>query len=160
MDVKISGKFTYEIIRKGNVIESGEIKNAVTTVGMNYALDTIFRGTSQISTWYCGLIDNASYTALAAGDTMASHTGWIELADYDEAARQTWTPSAASARAIANGTQMTFTISATKSVKGFFINSVSTKSGTLGTLWATGLFDTVRSVVDGDEIKVTYTVSG
>jgi hypothetical protein len=156
----LKGVFHFEQYRNGRKIDEWDVRNGIVTVGLNYALDTIFRGTTQISTWYAGLIDNVSYSALDNADTMSSHAGWIELTTYDEAARQTWSPGAASARAITNGTQMTFTASATAAVKGFFVASNSTKGGTTGTLWCTGLFDAVRNVLDGDEIKLTYTVSG
>ena len=43
-------------------------------------------------------------------------------------------------------------------IKGVFLNSDAT--GTAGTLWATAAFASTVSVVNGDTLKVTYTVSG
>lgn len=56
------------------------VPNGVTNVGYNLMLDSTFRSDqiTPIVLWYIGLISNQSYTALAAGDTMSSHTGWTE----------------------------------------------------------------------------------
>src|SRR3972149_7153411 len=63
--------------------------NGITNVGVHYLLEVGFRdgvapNPAQIATWYAGLIDNASFTAVAAGDTSASHAGWVEADEYDE----------------------------------------------------------------------------
>jgi hypothetical protein len=55
---------------------------------------------------------------------------------------------------------MTFTINASATLYGLFISSVSTKSGTTGTLWATAAFTSTKAVSSGDTLKITYTVSG
>lgn len=134
--------------------------NGITDVGLNHILDTQFNGGTAVTTWYAALIDNASFSALAAGDTMASHTGWIEATTYDEATRPEWTAGAASARSITNAATVDFTINATKTIQGIFITSNNTKGGTTGTLWSTAAFGSTVSVADGDTLKVTYTLSG
>lgn len=151
----ITGKFTYTVTRGGVIIAKGKSHNASTTVGNNYALNTSFDAGTRLDNWYLGLIDNASFTALAAADTMASHAGWIELTAYDEATRVEWAPSAASGSVIVS-TAKTFTMNASKTIKGMFLNSVSTKSGTTGTLWATGLLDATQAVVATDTFALTY----
>lgn len=132
------------------------VPNGTTTVGLNAILDIMFHGTTQVTTWYAGLIDNASFSALSAGDTMSSHAGWIENVDYDEAVRQTWSEGAASG-GVTTGSVGTFTMNATKTIKGLFITSVSTKSGTTGTLWCTAAFGSNQSVTSGQTITSTYT---
>ncbi len=158
----IGGHFDVECIDgvTGESKWKERLKNGVNNLALNNVLDVYLGATAKISTWYCGLIDASGYSALAAADIMSSHAGWTESADYTEAVRQTWTPAAASSQAVANGTAMTFTINATKTIKGVFLNSVSTKSGTLGTLFCTAVFaEGDRAVVSTDLLKVTYTVS-
>lgn len=158
---KPKGFFTVDCFDKdGQLKWSQAFPNGIVDVGINYLLDAGFNGGTQVSTWYMGLIDNAAFSALANADTMASHAGWAESAAYDEAARPEWTAGAAGSRAVTNGTTVDFSMSATATIKGIFITTVATKSGTTGTLWSTAAFSSNASVTDGDTLKVTYTVSG
>lgn len=157
---KVKGKFSYELIRGGKVVAEGEFKNAATTEGRNLMLNAMFHGTSPITTWYIGLIDNGSFSALDEADTMASHSGWIEDEDYSEANRVTWTEGSASASSITNGTTCDFNIDTNGSLQGAFLTSNDTKGGTSGTLWATGLFGSPPlTVTNGDVLRLTYTVT-
>jgi hypothetical protein len=133
--------------------------NGITNVGKDHALDIVFHAGTQVTTWYIGLIDNSGYTAVAAADTMGSHAGWNEFTTYSESVRQEWTEGAPSSQSITNGTPATFSINGSGTVKGVFITSVSTKSGTTGTLWSTALFASNISVINGDSLKITYTVN-
>lgn len=131
--------------------------NAATTVGLNYMLDTSFRGTSALSTWYVGLINGSGYSGVAAGDTSSSHSGWTEYQSYAESVRQTWSPSAAAAGVLINGTVMTFTNGgASASIQGIFAISNSTKGGTTGTLFATAVEASPRSLAAGAAYQVFY----
>ena len=133
----------------------------VVTVGFNYLLDAGFVGGTPITTWYMGLISNAATITLASADTMSSHAGWTEFTSYTEATRPQWTVGSASGGANTNSTVVTFTVSGTgNQVYGFFVNSVSTKGGTTGTLWVTGAFSTVRFPTAGQQMKFTYTIRG
>ena len=153
----IGGVFGYELIRRGRIISRGRGKNGVTTVGLNDMLDDYFRGTAQISTWYAGLVDNAAFTALAAADTMASHTGWSESTAYSNANRITYSPAAASGGIITNTASVAaFSINATATIKGAFLTSNNTKAGTTGTLFSTGAFDATQAVVNADTLNITY----
>lgn len=155
------GKFQIEHRNNlGELLGVYDIDNAIVDVGLNHILGVEFGAITQVATWYIGLIDNASFTALANGDTMSSHSGWIENAGYSNSNRPTWTAGTASARSITNGSTVDFTINATNTIKGIFITSDNTKSGTSGTLWSTASFGSTVSVTSGDTLKVTYTVSG
>jgi len=135
-----------------------DFRNGITNVGIHYLLEAGFRGGSAISTWYAGLIDNSGYTGVAAGDTMSSHSGWTEITtQYDEAARQTLTFGAAATRLIT--ASVSFTMNASKTVQGIFVNSVSTKGGTTGTLWSTALFSSAPGLVAGNVLTANYTLS-
>ena len=136
--------------------------NGIVDVGMNHILDTQFHDDTPITTWYIGLIDNASYTGLSDSDTMASHAGWIENTDYTGSAnRPAWVEDAAAARAITNSTTTDFAIDASITLKGIFITgTAATVPGNTGVLWSTALFASAVSAVNGDTLKITYTVSG
>lgn len=156
---KLKGRFQIEHIRDGKVLQKIDQPNGITDAGLNKILDVMFHGVTAIGTWYIGLIDNASYSSLAAADTMASHAGWIELVAYDEGTRVEWSEGAAASKSITNATALTFTMNASKTVKGIFVSSASDKSGATGTLWSTAAFGSTVSVVSGDLLKVTYSVT-
>lgn len=158
--LKIGGRFFAQCINPdGSIAWEEEFKNGMTNVGLNAILNVVFVAGSQVTTWYAGLIDNAGFSALAVGDTMSSHGGWVESTAYSESVRQTWGAGTSTAQSTTNATVMTFTLNATVTIKGAFINSVSTKGGTTGTLMATGSFATARAFTSGQALKLTYTNS-
>jgi hypothetical protein len=157
----LRGKFTVVHLDKdGNTKGEYEFPNGIVDVGLNHILETTFNGGTQITAWYVGLINNAGFTALANADTMASHSGWAEAAGYSEATRPEWTAGTAASRAITNSSTVDFTINATATIRGIFITSSPTKSGSAGTLWSTAAFSSPASVLAADVLKVTYTVAG
>lgn len=157
---ELVGTYRVEQWRNGEMIGVREGKNLITTAGKNSMLDIMFHAATQITTWYFGLVDNASFSAFAVGDIMSSHSGWIENVDYTESVRQTWGVGSPVSASITNPTAATFTINAnSKTIHGIFVTSVSTKSGTSGTLWNGVAFSSNLAVNSGDLIKVTYTVS-
>ncbi len=155
----IGGYFTMECRDKdGKLKWSDRLKNGVTNAGLTNLLDVYLRQQSN-STWYISLIDLASYSALAAADTMASHAGWIENVNYTAATRPAWGPAAAASQSIANSSVVNLTMNASVTIKGAFLTSVSTKSGATGTLFCTALCSTGdRAVVNLDVLAITYTV--
>jgi hypothetical protein len=138
-----------------------EFPNGIVDEGMNHILDTQFTGSTQVSTWYIGLVDNSGWSAFADADTLSSHSGWAEFTSYTESNRVTWAEDAASSRSISNSTTADFSINATGNLKGIFVSSNNVKStGNTGTLWSTAAFSSVVATANGDTLKVTYTVSG
>jgi hypothetical protein len=157
---KLSGHYSIEHRDKAdNLIGIYPIPNGIVDVGKVSLLDVYFRNQAQIATWYFGLVNNAAFSAFAAADTMASHSGWAEMVGYDEATRVAWAPDAAAANSISNTTAATFAINAAATLKGIFVSSSSTKSGTSGTLWSTAAFAATVDVSNGDSLKLTYTVN-
>ena len=159
--LSIGGTFKLECFNaSGELKWSEQLKNGVANAAINSLLDVYFRGSAQITSWYIGLIDSVSFTALAASDTMASHGGWIEATSYTQAARPAWAPGAASSQLLVNAATVDFTINTTKTIRGVFIASDSTKGGTSGILFCTALpSEGDRAVVNTDTLKVTYTLS-
>lgn len=147
--------------RDGEKIGEYSLENGVTNVGKDYILNAGFNSGTQVATasWVIGLIDNASYTALAAADTMASHTGWIEFTGYNQANRVAWGQANSSGQSVTNGTPATFDLTANGTLVGIFIVSQNTKGGTTGTLWSTGTFSSTVPVSTGDQFKITYAIA-
>jgi hypothetical protein len=132
-------------------------KNLVTTEGLNHVLSITLDAGTQITAWYVGL---AGAGTKAAADTMSSHAGWAVVADYSESVRQTLTLGTASAGSIDNtASKATFSINGTATVAGAFVTSSNTKSGTTGTLYGVVDFSSSRSVISGDTLTVTVTLT-
>lgn len=159
------GTFSVECVDASGVTQwQEELKNGVTDVGIASFLNVYLRAQTQLANWYIGLIDNSGFTALASGDTMASHGGWSEVGgtNYSDTTRVLWSAGAASGGAVVNGTTSDFHMvnGSALTVKGLFLVSDSTKGGTAGVLFATAAFTGGTQVVNsGDTLKVTYTVS-
>lgn len=164
------GTYTIECIGPdGQVKWTDVIDNLVVTVGKNLALDTYLAGSAYTVVGpFMGLISSVSYTAIAAGDTMASHTGWTEAgatnAPTYTAPRKTAVWSAASAGAKALSAALSFAITGTGTVKGCFLvygtGAVSTIDNTAGTLYSAGLFSGGDKVVANlDTLNISYTAS-
>ena len=156
----LQGRYLFECYGPdGQLKWRDTLDNLVTTAGKNDLLDKYLAGSAYTATWYLGLISNTGYTAVAAGDTSASHAGWTESTAYSDATRQapSWGAAASGSKA---STATAFAINATATIKGAFLISNSTKGGTTGVLYSAGLFSGGdRAVVSGDTLNVTYTAS-
>ena len=157
----LKGKYYVEHYRNGELLGKYEVFNDITNVGKNYIFDVMFNDGTQIAnnSWFIGLINLTSFSALAAGDTMSSHSGWIEFTAYSQSNRVAWGSGAAASQSVTNATPATFDMNGSGTVKGIFITSSNTKSGTTGTLWSTALFSADVPVVNGDQLKITYTLN-
>jgi len=139
--------------KDGNIKWEENEKNIIVTAGLNHVLDVEFHATTQVTTWYIGL--KAAGTPVAA-DTMASHSSWAEITDYS-GNRKEWTEGAASSGSMTNGSSVDFSITGTATVAGAFLNTAAT--GTAGTLYGVVDFSSARSVINGDTLQVTVTVT-
>jgi hypothetical protein len=145
------------------------IENVVCTAGKNLALDTFLAGSAYTVTGpFMGLISSVSYSAVSAGDTMASHAGWLEAggatAPTYTGNRKTAAWSAAASGSKALSTALSFAITGAGTVKGAFLcygsGAVNTKDSTAGTLWSAGTFTGGDKVVaNGDTLSCNYSSS-
>lgn len=146
----------------GNLKWTEDFPNTVVTVGKNDMLDKYLAGTTWTTgTVYMGL--KGTGTA-AAADTMSSHAGWSELnISSSSGARLSVSFSAASAGAKATSAAVSWSITAAgpTTVAGCFIviGGTSANANTTGTLFSAGDFSASRSVVSGDTLNITYSVS-
>jgi hypothetical protein len=145
---------------EGNLKWVEEVPNLTTNAGLNDILNTYFKGSSYTAAWYVGLVDNASFSALAAGDTMSSHSGWLESAAYSNGTRPALTLGTVASQSVDNSaSKAVFNINATATINGAFVASNSTKSGTTGILYGEASFGATRSVQNGDTLSVTITLT-
>lgn len=156
---KLRGHFKVEITRKDGTIENFEFDNDIVNVGKNMILNVMFNSATASATWYVGLISNTAFSALAAADAMNSHAGWAESAVYSGGVRPTWTVGSASGQAVTNSSPVVFNITSSDTLYGIFICDNNTISGTSGNLWATAAFASTVPVNNGDQVKITYTIS-
>lgn len=144
----------------GNLKWRDEIQNLVTTGGKNDALDKYLSGATYTAAWYIGLISSSGYSAVAAGDTAASHAGWTEATQYSQASRPTAAFSAAAGGSKSLSAPLSYSINASVTIKGCFLISNATKGGTTGVLYSAGLFSGGDKVLQsGDTLNVSYTAS-
>lgn len=156
MKIKAQGVFNITIRRRDGEVKKYKFYNGVTVVGINDLLDAGFSAGTQRTSWYFGLIDNSGFSTLSENDTMSSHAGWSESTAYSDATRRIWNAGTPSSKKITTTVASTFNINASATLRGLFLCSDNTKGGTSGILWATGLFDSVETVGNGDSVDVEY----
>lgn len=161
--LRLKGRFRFDCFdARGRLKWSAIAENIVTTEGLNDALDKHLAGSAYTAAWYMGLVNNAGFTAYAAGDTAAQiggSNGWAEFTGYDEATREAITWSAASSGSKAASAAASFTINTGATIRGAFLASSSTKGGTSGVLFDEADLDSSRTVVSGDTLNVTPTIT-
>lgn len=168
--VHASGVYVVECIgADGKLKWRDEFPNTVTTAGKNLLLDTLLSGSGYSVTGpYMGLISSASWSAIAAGDTMSSHAGWLEAGGANaptySGSRKTVAFNAASSGSKAASAAASFAITGSGTVKGGFLvlgsGASATVDNTGGVLYSAGLFSGGdRAVTNGDTLNVSYTAS-
>ena len=147
--------------RYGGLLWEECVKNITVTQGLNDILTKYFTGSSYTAAWYVGLVNNASFTAFAAGDTAAQiggTNGWIEDTAYGAGVRQTLTLGSASSGSISNtASPASFTMNASGTLNGAFLASAN--SGTSGVLYAEASFGSTQPYSSGNVITVTCTLT-
>ena len=136
-----------------------DIKNLITTVGLNLTVSTIL-GNSAAGAVVMGLKGTGTPSA---ADTQASHATWDEVGGTNAPAytgsRQTPTFGSASGGVIATSSPNVFAMTSSGTVAGCFINigGSATKDDTTGTLFSVGDFTAgSKTVTNGDTLSVSY----
>lgn len=165
----VQGVFTMECHdADGTLLWREAFDNVVTTLGKNLLLDTTLAGSAYTVVGpYLGLISSVSFTATAAGDTMASHAGWLESGGAN-APTMSSTRGACAWSAAANGAKplsaaATYSFNGAGTLQGAFLvlgtGAVSTVGDTNGTLYSAGVFGTPQPVISGNTVSTSYTAS-
>jgi hypothetical protein len=159
-----------------------DMPNAITDEGRSKLLNVMFNSGTAITAWYMGIVDSTSYSALAAGDVYTQIGGtnaWKEYTHYTDdlnsnsaVTRPSWGAGAAGVvshvASTTNATAAVFDITSGGSglVKGLFITGGLSSAQTKGdattgnVLWSAALFTGGDvTILTGDQLKVTYTVS-
>lgn len=138
------------------------IDNVVTTVGKNDILDKYLKGAAYTQTFRMGLKGTG---AAAAGDTQASHAGWLEVglanAPTYTAPRKDVVMGAAAAGVSTSPAQV-FAMTGSGTVAGCFTNNggSATIDNTTGVLVSAGDFTAgSKSVTSGDSISVVFSLT-
>ena len=140
----------------GSVRWEEDLSNLVVTVGKNDLFNQYFRASGYTAAFFVGLKTAGS---ISAADTMSSKS-WTELTIYSNATRPAYTAGVAVAGSTDNtASPAVFNINGTATVGGCFITTNNTKGGTTGTLFSATDFAVARSVLSGDTLTVTYTIS-
>jgi hypothetical protein len=152
----------------GPLLWEDEIQNVVCTLGKNAMLDNFIAGSgfTQVGP-YMGLISSVSWSATAAGDTMASHSGWTEAGSTNAptfSARGTPAWSAASGGSKSTSAAVSFTMTGAGTLEGAFMvlgsGAVTTLMNTSGTLFSAGAFSGgAQAVSNGNVVTVSYSIS-
>lgn len=160
--LEIKGYYSLECTdENGNVLWTDTVNNVVTTVGQNQILTN-----GLTTTTYMLLISSASFSAVAAGDTMSSHAGWLE-ADNTNAPEYsgnrpsvTW-GSPSGGQSIITPTQFVFTNGGT--VQGiamtFGTGASATQGATTGVLLSAGTLSVPQPVISGNTVNASYTLA-
>lgn len=162
----LTSLYTFECFdRHGFLRWTETVRNLVVNEGLDDILDKYFKGSSYTAGWFVGLVDNAGFTAIAAGDTAAGiaaspGNAWDELTNYTEGVRQTLTLGTVSGQSVDNSaSKASFSINATVTIKGAFAVTNNTKGGGTGVLYGAAAFVASRAAESGDTLNVTVTLT-
>ena len=134
-----------------------EIHNKVVFEGLNDILDKYYRGSAYTAAHYCFL--TGASPVFADTDTMATHPGWTELTDYDEANRPVLTMGAPSGQSLDNSaSKAVYTLNQNVTLGGAGVTTANNKGGATGILVGGAALDTGnRSGFIGEIFNLTVT---
>lgn len=144
----------------GKVKWTEQIHNLVVNEGLDDILDKYYKGSTYTASHFVGLTDGTP--TVAAGDTMASHVGWVEVTAYTEGTRQAFTPGSVASQSVDNSaSKAVFSIDTNSTtIGGAFLSTDNTKGGSSGTLVSAGAFTGGdKSADNGDTLNVTVTAT-
>lgn len=164
---RAGGVFTVTCVGADGAEKWSEVfHNLVVNAGLQDMNSKYFSASGYTAAWYLGLVEGpGAGNTYAAGDTLASHAGWTELApgtDYtgNRKAVTFGTATTADPSVVSNsGSASSFTMLVNSTVvAGALLCTVA--SGTSGVLFSVGSFTGGDKTVDaGDTLNVTYSFS-
>jgi hypothetical protein len=173
--MKIAGCFSHYILRNGVLVGAIEYDdNLVVDEGINYIMDTALSNATAKAAFYIGIYGN-NYTPIAASiqssGTASANFCNVALAGevtsvYDETTRPVWQEDGVTSKVITNSANKAeFTFNGSDDIYGAFLtggtgSDVKGASGAGHVLVAAAKFSTMRSVISGDVLVVTYQITG
>lgn len=159
---------------EGVVLWRKEFDNLLTQIGKAFLMDEALGGSSYTAAGYMGLISSVSYSVISGGDTMTSHSGWLEAGATNaptysgtratlgwSAATTSGSPNYTATKQLSSAASFTFTGSGT--VEGAFIvlgsGAEDTIDNTGGTLYSAGAFGSPQAVSSGNVLTVEYSTT-
>jgi len=135
-------------------------KNLVTNEGLDTILNLLLKGTANIDPWYIGLTDGTP-TVDPADQLTGTHTGWVEVTAYTEAARQAFVDGALSSQSVTNSaSKASYAINANSTTIGGAFLASSATTGANGLLLCGAAFTGGdKSADSGDTLNVQYSFS-
>ena len=129
----------------------------ITTDGLNTLLDYTIKTGNVAPAWFVGLKDVGN---ILLANTMAAHVAWTTITPYSNATNPAYTPGAITAGSVSNtGAKAIFNINAPDDIYGAFLTDNSAVGGATGILFGGGDFAAPRSVLSGDTLNVTITIT-
>lgn len=160
LGLSIKAHYHMECWRQGQLVWTEDFYNIVTTVGKSNVLDATFKTGVTSPLWYVGLVNASPSPSYAAGDTMASHAGWVEWVNYDDSVRPLFNCSVPSGGSCASSPASGYVMSANGTLAGAFLVNNNVKSGTSGILHGVASFVAgSRAVLDNDVVTVSIGLS-
>ena len=150
--------------KDGNLKWTDTFKNIVVNEGLDDILTQYWTGSGYTASFFVGLTDGTP--TVAAGDTLDSHAGWVEITAYlmSPDVKPTLTLGAVASQSVDNSASVAaFSITGTATVGGAFITTDNSRligSPLGGILVAAGAFTGGdRAVANGDTLNVTVTLT-
>jgi hypothetical protein len=155
----VGGSFHAELIRDAKIIDEWDFDNIVVNEGLNSALNVIFNGVTQITSWYIGLFQG-NYTPVPTDTAATIAANSTESSAYTAGVRQGFVPASSTAQVSTNSaSKASFTFSSGVTIYGAFLASTATINGATGVLMSAARFATSRVVDSGDQLLLTYSFS-
>lgn len=148
--------YTVETLDKeGRVIDIEVVHNLIPTEGLNHTLGVLFKGASQVTSWFLGLYEGV-YTPTAADTAATIAANATECSAYAESTRVPFVSGSVASGSVDNSaSRAEFTLNANKTVYGGFLVSSSTKGGTNGVLLSVVRFTSPKVLESGSVLRVT-----
>jgi hypothetical protein len=152
-EAAIGFTWALELVHRDGRVEREEVHNLIPTEGLNHMMSTVFKGGTQVPTWYIALYEG-NYTpqpGLTAASFPADAT---ECTGYN-GARPQFVAGAVSSGAVDNSSaRAEFTFTEDKTVYGGVITSSSTKGSVNGVLTSAVRFSSPKVCEAGAILRV------
>jgi hypothetical protein len=142
----------------GKLLWTNKNHNIVVNSGLQESIDVTLLNGTQSPSWY--IVPTTGTPTFAAADTPASHAGWTENEDYDEAVRQTWTGVRTGQVVTNSASPGVINITAGSTFGGAALLNNSTKGGTTGIMFS-GVVATEGDQVlgAGGSLSMVYSIT-